>query len=194
VPFPKKFTDEEIIRFYNEWQKSGLDLKTFCRTYTPTPLPYTTIYKRFKRLFKAGKRLKRHPQIIADLTVPIQKTIAKEIISKAEKDIKIIFELGKGIKEFFEKNIDELIEQAYINLGETVVEKLTSIYHKRLSPAKVLEILENLESTKKARLLEMLYNDVFVRYTLEKITRLKAIKYLLTHGDYPKNIDDILSI
>jgi hypothetical protein len=47
IPYPKKYTDADIARLYDEYREQDKDLKTFC---AERGLPYTTIFRRFDRL------------------------------------------------------------------------------------------------------------------------------------------------
>jgi hypothetical protein len=44
-----RLSDEEIAKLYDEWKRSGLSVKQFAKSHVP-PLPYTTIWRRFRRL------------------------------------------------------------------------------------------------------------------------------------------------
>jgi hypothetical protein len=59
-PRRMKFSDEEIAKLYDEWKKSGLNLKRFCESHVP-PLKYATIQKRFRSLERkaVGERVEK---------------------------------------------------------------------------------------------------------------------------------------
>ncbi len=102
MPFPKKFTDAEIARLYDEYRSQEKDLKTFCEE---RGLPYNTIFRRFDRLER--RIAKGLPPVTVtpyggdvaenEVAATVQKEIAAE--SKTATEQYII--LGKKIWEAF---------------------------------------------------------------------------------------------
>ena len=94
MPYPKLWTDEQILRLYNEYQQSDEDLKTFCEK---RGLDYFTIEKRFTRL---ERRLARGgPPIISTPEGVVASAVQSEIASRAKKMVDSQLGLGKDVHE-----------------------------------------------------------------------------------------------
>lgn len=186
----KIYSDQQIADLYDRWKKSGLDLKTFCATYTPTPLPYDTIYKRFKRY---QKRLEKPP---SELKIPeqtIEKETTKRIIDLAREKFKvreIIADYILTYKQDFLKIIDDLIDVKLVHLGELAtmfahhIATKKGINPRTLTLEEIIEILkENAEEFFKKH--DQIYKEIL---------SLKYWKYILTHEKIPTSLEELANI
>jgi len=106
VPLPKKFTDADIARLYDEYREQDKDLKTFCEE---RGLPYTTIFRRFDRLeSRLAKGLppvtvspsySRGSMDVAETEVAA--TVQQEIAAESKASTEQYIVLGKKIWEAF---------------------------------------------------------------------------------------------
>jgi hypothetical protein len=106
MPLPKKYTNADIMKLYEEYQNQDKDLKTFCQE---KGLPYTTIFRRFDRLEKhLAKGLppttippsySRASNEIAETEVA--STVQQEIAAESKTQTEQFLILGKKIWEAF---------------------------------------------------------------------------------------------
>lgn len=133
MPFPKKFTDAEIARLYDEYRSQDKDLKTFCEE---RGLPYTTIFRRFDRLERhIAKGLP--PVTVAPYSggasgvaeSEVAATVQKEIAAESKTQTEQFLILGKKIWEAFaawaSKKGYDLSKIKEIPIHEFVLDSLT---------------------------------------------------------------------
>jgi hypothetical protein len=106
MPFPKKFTDADIARLYDEYRSQDKDLKTFC---AERGLPYTTIFRRFDRL--ESRLAKGLPPVTISPSysrgstdvaeTEVASTVQQEIAAESKTTTEQYLILGKKIWEAF---------------------------------------------------------------------------------------------
>jgi hypothetical protein len=106
MPYPKKYTDADIARLYDEYRDQDKDLKTFC---AEKGLPYTTIFRRFDRLEKrlakglppvtVSPSYSRGSTDVAEAEVAA--TVQQEIAAESKTSTEQYIVLGKKIWEAF---------------------------------------------------------------------------------------------
>lgn len=187
----RKYTPEQISQLYDEWKKSGLDLKTFCATYTPTPLPYTTIYRRFWRF----ERKINHPP--KDIPKPPEKTLEKMLLetitSEARQKYLTTLQVGEYIskhKNGFLKIIDKLIYNAISTLGERVCKFINewAVRH-GMNPKKYT--ISEIDELIKQNIDELAKQNTDL---LQQIATLYYWKYTLKYERFPQTWEDLSTI
>lgn len=132
MPYAKKYSDAQILKWYEEHNQSDLDLKTFCEQHEP-PLVYKTIVVRFarleKRLAQGGPAIRaRSPSATTDVAEEeVATTVQKETAAEAKQATEQNIIIGKKVKEAYftfaakkgwdltkikQHPIDELVAQA----------------------------------------------------------------------------------
>jgi hypothetical protein len=102
MPFPKKYTDAEIARLYEEFQNQDKDLRTFCME---RGLTYNTIARRFDRLERRmaeGLPPASYTPGSSDIAeTEVASTVQQEIAAESKATTQHYLILGKKIWEAY---------------------------------------------------------------------------------------------
>ena len=112
MPYAKKYSDAQILKWYQEHEQSDLDLKTFCEQHTP-PLKYKTLVPRFRKLEKrlagGGPAIRaRNPTATTDVAEEaVATSVQTEIGAEAKQATEQYIVLGKKIWAAYAKFASE---------------------------------------------------------------------------------------
>jgi hypothetical protein len=153
MPLQSKFTHEEILNLHDEWKKSGLDLKTFCATHTPTPLNYNTIYARFRRLEKQHQIIRRKTNEYIEenhqIAKALNKHIQQDLIKKVKTEHDFLVELGKEMLNLYKTFLPKIFcEKFAIFCHKTTQKGLYLAWKKGLNIYKPDTLMQYIETNK----------------------------------------------
>jgi len=194
MPFPPKFTKEQILNLYDEWKKSGLDLKTFCATHTPTPLPYNTIYARFRRIekkeFKLDKLAKEHLRSNDKVARELEKHVNQTLVKRVKEEHDFLIELGKEALDLYKFICSQMFFEKYADwCYQVTTTAYTLLWRKGIKPSEIDDIRYFVV---KYNLAEEIARQPHIEKLFMKILAITKELYRLEHmGQEPRDIKEL---